>query len=129
MTAAAVELESLPKTERLVSLDVFRGITIAGMILVNDPGSWDYVYPPLEHAEWNGWTPTDLIFPFFLFLVGVAITLSIGVKLERGEPRRKIMTGVLKRSVKIYAIGFFLASFPFFHLSRVRIPGVLARIA
>lgn len=134
MTAAAVEQsavdpEILPRTERLVSLDVFRGITIAGMILVNDPGSWDFVYPPLEHAEWNGWTPTDLIFPFFLFIVGVAITLSLGVKLERGEPRRKIMTGALKRSVKIYAIGFFLASFPFFHLSRVRIPGVLARIA
>jgi predicted acyltransferase len=134
MTAAAVELsavepEALPRTERLVSLDVFRGMTIAGMILVNDPGSWDFVYPPLEHAEWNGWTPTDLIFPFFLFIVGVAITLSIGVKLERGEPRRNIMMGVLKRSVKIYAIGFFLASFPFFHLSRVRIPGVLARIA
>ncbi|HEX2779680.1 MAG TPA: hypothetical protein VHM30_09285, partial [Gemmatimonadaceae bacterium] len=57
-----------PTRERLLSLDVFRGITVAGMLLVNDPGSWAAIYPPLEHAEWNGWTPTDLIFPFFLFI-------------------------------------------------------------
>src|SRR5689334_29408 len=118
-----------PKRERLLSLDVFRGITIAGMLLVNDPGSWGAIYPPLEHAEWNGWTPTDLIFPFFLFIVGVAITFSIGVRRERGEARTRLIGGALKRSLKIYAVGFFLASFPFFHLSRVRIPGVLARIA
>jgi predicted acyltransferase len=117
------------KTERLVSLDVFRGLTVAAMILVNNPGNWQYVYPPLEHADWNGWTPTDLIFPFFLFIVGVSIALSIGGRLERGESRRSLIPGILKRSVKLYAIGFFLASFPFFHLSRVRIPGVLARIA
>src|SRR5512147_388008 len=98
---------------RLVSLDIFRGITIAGMILVNNPGSWSFVYPPLEHAEWNGWTPTDLIFPFFLFIVGVAITFSIGVRRERGETRPHLIGGALKRSLKIYAIGFFLASFPF----------------
>ena len=134
MTAAVIEQPAIEqkvpaKTERLVSLDVFRGITVAGMILVNNPGSWEHVYSPLEHAEWNGWTPTDLIFPFFLFIVGVAVTLSIGVKAERGDTRGKLVTGVVKRSLKIYAIGFLLASFPFFHLSRVRIPGVLARIA
>jgi predicted acyltransferase len=129
--AAPVALEhgATPTTGRLVSLDVFRGLTVAAMILVNNPGSWDYVYPPLEHAEWNGWTPTDLIFPFFLFIVGVAITFSIGVRRERGEPRSRLIGSAMKRSLKIYAIGFFLASFPFFHLSRVRIPGVLARIA
>jgi predicted acyltransferase len=65
----------MEKSERLVSLDVFRGITIAGMILVNNPGSWGYVYPALGHASWHGVTPTDLIFPFFLFIVGVALTL------------------------------------------------------
>ena len=134
MTAAvanevARESHRLPQTERLVSLDVFRGLTVAAMILVNNPGSWNYVYAPLEHAEWNGWTPTDLIFPFFLFIVGVAITFSLGGKVERGTPRRRIITEALKRALKIYAVGFFLASFPFFHLSRVRIPGVLARIA
>jgi predicted acyltransferase len=134
MTAAiteqvALERDESPKTGRLVSLDVFRGLTAAGMILVNNPGSWNYVYAPLEHADWDGWTPTDLIFPFFLFIVGVAITLSVGVRRERGEARPRLLGGALKRSLKIYAVGFFLASFPFFHLSRVRIPGVLARIA
>ncbi|MFL6275725.1 MAG: acyltransferase family protein [Blastocatellia bacterium] len=134
MTAAVIDhltqkSHKLPATARLVSLDVFRGLTVAAMILVNNPGSWSHVYPPLEHAEWNGWTPTDLIFPFFLFIVGVAITFSIGAKLDRGETRRRIVTAAAKRALKIYAIGFFLASFPFFHLSRVRIPGVLARIA
>src|ERR1019366_7116216 len=68
---------------RVVSLDVYRGITIAAMILVNDPGSWNHIYPPLEHAEWNGWTSTDLIFPFFLFIAGVSMTLSFA-DLSRG---------------------------------------------
>ena len=67
----------MQKQDRLISLDVFRGITIAGMVLVNNPGSWEHIYAPLEHAEWNGCTPTDLVFPFFLFIVGVAITLSL----------------------------------------------------
>ena len=72
---------------RMVSLDVFRGATIAAMILVNDPGSWSHIYPPLEHAEWNGWTPTDLIFPFFLFIVGVSMTLSFASRIARGLTR------------------------------------------
>jgi predicted acyltransferase len=125
----AVEQELKPRAERILSLDAFRGITIAVMILVNNPGSWSYVYPPLRHAEWNGWTPTDLIFPFFLFIVGVAITISIGGKVERGESKGKIIAGVLRRSATLFLLGLFLASFPFFHLSRVRIPGVLQRIA
>src|SRR6476661_2694228 len=70
--------------DRLVSLDVFRGITIAGMVLVNNPGSWSSIYWPLEHAEWHGWTPTDLVFPFFLFIVGASITLAFGRRLEDG---------------------------------------------
>src|ERR1700730_15627703 len=75
-------------TSRLISLDVFRGITIAGMVLVNNPGSWAHIYWPLEHAEWNGWTPTDLIFPFFLFIVVVAIPLALGRRVDEGGSRR-----------------------------------------
>src|ERR1700691_4415826 len=75
---------------RLVSLDVLRGATIAAMILVNNPGSWDHIYWPLEHAEWNGWTPTDLIFPLFLFIVGVSMTLSFASRIARGLTRRTL---------------------------------------
>src|SRR5918996_5581354 len=83
---------SAPNTrERLLSLDVFRGLTVAGMLLVNDPGSWAAIYPPLEHAEWNGWTPTDLIFPFFLFIVGVSMTFSFARALERGAARGQLL--------------------------------------
>ena len=78
--------------QRLVSLDVFRGLTIAGMVLVNNPGTWSHIYWPLEHAEWNGWTPTDLIFPFFLFIVGVAIPLAFGKRIERGDARRALQS-------------------------------------
>src|SRR6185437_5383473 len=76
-----------PGKERLMSLDVFRGGTIAAMMLVNNPGTWDHMYAPLDHAEWHGWTFTDLIFPFFLWIVGVAIPLSMGKRLEDGEPK------------------------------------------
>ena len=73
--------------DRLISLDVFRGITIAGMVLVNNPGTWSNIYWPLEHAEWHDWTPTDLIFPFFLFIVGVAIPLAFGRRGDSGIRR------------------------------------------
>jgi len=79
----------MQKSERLLSLDVFRGITIAGMILVNNPGTWNAIYPPLQHADWNGCTPTDLIFPFFLFIVGVAIPFTIGKRIEKGDDHKK----------------------------------------
>lgn len=115
--------------ERMVSLDVFRGLTIAGMILVNNPGSWRYVYPPLAHAEWHGWTPTDLIFPFFLFIVGVAIPLALGRRLERGESRSQLRWRILRRALILLALGLFLNGFPHFDLSRMRFPGVLQRIA
>jgi predicted acyltransferase len=116
-------------SERLVSLDVFRGLTIAGMVLVNNPGSWAHIYWPLDHAEWNGWTPTDLIFPFFLFIVGVAIPLALGRRAERGDKRRDLILKIVYRTLVIFALGEFLAGFPFFHLSTIRIPGVLQRIA
>ena len=112
----------------MVSLDAFRGLTIAGMILVNNPGSWSNVYPPLLHAPWHGWTPTDLIFPFFLFIVGVAIPFSFAKRLDRGDSRRDLWAHVLKRSVLIVAIGLFMAGFPNFDLSAIRFPGVLQRI-
>lgn len=113
----------------MVSLDVFRGLTIAGMVLVNDPGSWNAVYWPLDHAEWNGWTPTDLIFPFFLFIMGVAMTFSFASRVDRGDSRMKLAWHVLRRSATIFAIGLFLNGFPRFHLHTIRIPGVLQRIA
>ena len=116
-------------SNRLISLDVFRGLTIAGMVLVNNPGTWSHIYWPLEHAEWNGWTPTDLIFPFFLFIVGVAIPLAFGKRIERGDARRSLFIKVAYRSVIIFLLGEFLAGFPYFHLSTIRIPGVLQRIA
>src|SRR5688572_10480742 len=77
---------AIPATrERLLSLDVFRGLTVAGMLLVNDPGNWGHIYPPLAHASWHGWTPTDLIFPFFLFIVGITTHLSLSTRAARGD--------------------------------------------
>ena len=109
-----------PPGQRLVSLDVFRGLTMASMVIVNNPGDWGTVYWPLLHAEWHGCTPTDLIFPFFLFIVGVSITLS---KKSAGWGT------ILWRAALICALGLFLAGYPRFDLSRWRIPGVLQRIA
>ncbi|HEX5707738.1 MAG TPA: heparan-alpha-glucosaminide N-acetyltransferase domain-containing protein, partial [Pyrinomonadaceae bacterium] len=114
---------------RMVSLDVFRGITIAGMILVNNPGTWSAIHPPLAHAEWHGWTPTDLVFPFFLFIVGVSITLALSRRAERGGPRRDLYLKILRRAAVIFALGLLLAGFPNYDLSTIRIPGVLQRIA
>jgi predicted acyltransferase len=121
--------KSDPTTQRLISLDVFRGLTIAGMVLVNNPGSWSSIYWPLEHADWHGWTPTDLIFPFFLFIVGVAITLAFGRRVEAGGTKRDLYLKVIKRSLIIFGLGLFLNGFPYFNLSEIRIPGVLQRIA
>ena len=116
-------------TERLVSLDVFRGITIAGMVLVNNPGTWEHIYWPLEHARWHGWTPTDLVFPFFLFIVGVAIPLAFANRLESGGSKRDLYLKIIKRTLIIFAIGLFLNGLPYFGLAEYRIPGVLQRIA
>lgn len=116
-------------TSRLLSLDVFRGITIAGMVLVNNPGSWEHIYWPLEHAQWSGWTPTDLVFPFFLFIVGVAITLSLGRRVESGAVTRDVYLKIIKRTLIIFAIGLLLNGIPHFSIAEWRIPGVLQRIA
>ena len=123
---------------RLLSLDVFRGITVAGMVLVNNPGSWSAIYAPLEHAEWHGATPTDFIFPFFLFIVGTSISLALGKRVENGAgASRELYLKIFKRAALIYLLGLFLATFPFYNftkgewldISTVRIMGVLPRIA
>jgi predicted acyltransferase len=120
--------QSTAKPSRLMSLDVFRGATMASMLLVNNPGDWSNMYSPLDHAEWNGWTFTDLIFPFFLWIVGVAIPFSLGRKIEQGEAPGKLLFKVLRRSIILVAVGLALNGFPIYDFSTMRIPGVLQRI-
>ena len=116
-------------TKRLRSLDAFRGMTIAGMILVNNPGSWAHVYPPLLHSEWNGCTPTDLVFPFFLFIVGVSTAFSFA-KFDY-QFNRPAAIKIIKRTVLIFLVGILLHAFPFYtlNISKFRVMGVLQRIA
>ncbi len=124
------------KPQRLLSLDFFRGLTVAAMILVNNPGSWGHIYAPLAHAEWNGCTPTDLVFPFFLFIVGVSIAYAMGSKKEDPSTHTQTIFKALKRGFTLFALGFILAFFPrnfkdfdvVDALQHVRIPGVLQRI-
>ncbi|RMF27066.1 MAG: DUF5009 domain-containing protein [Bacteroidetes bacterium] len=115
--------------DRLVSLDVFRGLTIAGMVIVNDPGSWDYVYAPLRHAEWHGITPTDLVFPFFLYIMGVAVVLALSRRLAKGATPRALYGKILRRTLILFALGLFLNLFPDFQFAELRVAGVLQRIA
>jgi predicted acyltransferase len=144
-----VTAPSTPATrERLLSLDVFRGLTVAGMLLVNDPGTWSAIFPPLEHAHWHGWTPTDLIFPFFLFIVGITTHISLTARAARGADDGAIRRQILRRGALIFLFGLLLNFFPFFtwgtvpgnpdpgfldrvvhRLSVLRIMGVLQRIA
>ena len=133
--------------ERLLSLDVFRGATVAGMLLVNNPGTWSAIHPPLGHAAWHGWTPTDLIFPFFLFIVGITTQISITGRRARGDDEHAIRRQILRRGALIFLFGLLLNGFPFFtwgavagnpdpsildrivdHLEHWRIMGVLQRI-
>lgn len=127
------------RAARLVSLDVFRGATIVGMILVNNPGSWGHIFGPLKHAAWHGWTPTDLVFPFFLFIVGVSLVLAFSGALAKGTPRATLMRKAAVRAAWLFAFGLLMALWPFFtfddgavalrDLSTLRIMGVLQRIA
>lgn len=136
---SAMRIATPQNKQRLMSLDVFRGITIAGMIIVNNPGSWSHIYAPLEHAEWNGWTPTDLIFPFFLFIVGVSMHISFSRILASNQSLTPVYKKVLRRSALIFGIGLFLHLIPLHitdgynwfsdTLANVRIMGVLQRIA
>jgi predicted acyltransferase len=108
--------------ERLVSLDVFRGLTVAAMVIVNNPGTWSAMYWPLEHATWNGWTPTDLIFPFFLFIVGVSLTRS-------RQTREAPVWRLVRRALVLLALGLLLTGFPRFDPQHWRFTGILPRIA
>jgi predicted acyltransferase len=116
-------------------------MTVAGMLLVNDPGSWGHIFPPLEHAAWNGWTPTDLVFPFFLFIVGITTHLSLDVRRARGDDDAALLRQILRRAALIVFFGLLLNWFPFYswsptvegnrivdRLLHVRIPGILQRI-
>jgi predicted acyltransferase len=114
---------------RLASLDAFRGFTIAAMVLVNNPGDWGNLYAQLDHAKWNGWTFTDCIFPFFLFIGGVAMALSLGRLSAAGADKPGLVLKLAKRACLIYLIGFLLNFLPYFNIEKVRLLGVLPRIA
>ncbi|TAH00007.1 MAG: DUF5009 domain-containing protein [Sphingobacteriales bacterium] len=120
-------MDAIKTSNRLLSLDVFRGITVAAMILVNNPGNWSSIYWPLKHSDWNGCTPTDLIFPFFLFIVGVAIVCALK-NLKQNIEHKPIIFKILKRGFTIIGLGLFLNLFPYFDFAHMRIPGVLQRI-
>ncbi len=116
-------------SNRLISLDAMRGFTIAAMIIVNDPGSWSHVYGPLLHEAWNGITPTDYIFPFFLFIVGVSISLAYQKRIDDGSAKGPLVKKIIIRSLKIYLLGLFLWLWPRFDFGGIRWVGVLQRIA
>lgn len=115
---------------RFASVDALRGITVAAMLLVNNPGDWGHVYAPLEHSAWNGCTPTDLVFPMFLFIVGVSITLALMPRLERGDARAALARTVLTRAARIVGLGLLLhlCALWAFDLAHYRVFGVLQRI-
>jgi predicted acyltransferase len=134
----------LVRPARLASLDIFRGMTVAAMLLVNDPGDWGAIHWPLRHAEWHGWTPTDLIFPFFLFMVGITTRLSLAHRRAEGADQVALVGQILRRSATLFLLGLFLNWFPGLALGpeagdwsarildrllHLRIPGVLQRIA
>jgi predicted acyltransferase len=115
---------------RLLSLDALRGCTVAAMLLVNDPGDWDHVYTPLDHSPWNGCTPTDLVFPFFLFIVGVSVALSILPRQEHGTPSSQLMRAAFWRALRILGLGVLINVLAWWWMPGVhlRFPGVLQRI-
>jgi len=130
-TASVAHIMKQPETGapvRLLSLDAFRGLTMLFMVLVNNGGG-PVSYPPLEHSAWNGWTLTDTVFPSFLWIAGVAITLALGRRLEAGEAPAKLLRIVFRRAVIIYVLGLLVYAFPHFSLSHQRLLGVLQRIA
>ena len=118
-----------PLTERVVSLDAFRGATMALMVLVNTPGDGGHVYAPLEHAEWNGWTPTDVVFPSFMWIIGVAIAIVLSRRLAAGISRAQIFRQAFRRALILYVLGLAIYAYPSFNLSTQRLLGVLQRIA
>jgi predicted acyltransferase len=127
MATISVQKPAGVATQRMRSLDVLRGVTIAFMILVNNNG-W-HAYWPFEHSDWNGWTPTDIVFPTFLFLVGVTIVISLESRFAKGATSVDVLPKIFRRAALLFGIGIFLALFPFFHWSHLRVYGVLQRIA
>ena len=115
--------------QRLASLDAFRGFAIASMMVVNNPGDWGHLYAPLAHAPWNGWTFTDLVFPFFLFAAGMSMAISVDRRMRAGAEPRKLVRELARRAAMIFLVGLALNLFPAFDFATVRIPGVLQRIA
>ena len=126
---AAALSESQPRPSRLLSLDVLRGLTIGFMILVNNNGDERRAFWPLKHAYWNGFTPTDLVFPTFLFIVGISTVLSLSSRIKQGIGKQALAVSVVRRSVILYLLGLLVNSFPYFHLHTMRFYGVLPRIA
>ena len=116
-------------SRRLLSLDVLRGLTIILMIIVNNPGSWSHVFTPFLHASWNGITPTDYVFPSFLYILGVSVVLSISKQIQNGIAKKSILKKIVWRSLKIYLIGLFLWLWPDFNFDSIRWVGVLQRIS
>ena len=122
--------ETVVKTSRVLSIDVLRGLTIVLMILVNDPGDPHEVYPPLRHADWNGYTAADLVFPNFLFLAGASLVFSLQGRIEsRRTPKAELARSLARRSLNLIALKLVLAAIPTLRLRRIRIFGVLVRIA
>jgi predicted acyltransferase len=116
------------QNERIISVDFLRGLTVAFMIFVNSPGSWDYVFPWFAHSKWNGCTPTDLVFPFFLFIVGISICFSLS-PIQYKPITTALVVKLFKRAGILFLLGLLLNGFPYYHLDTLRIPGVLQRIA
>lgn len=129
MQTSKISVQPGSSANRILALDIFRGITMAAMILVNDPGIETRIYGPLQHAEWNGITPTDYIFPSFIFIVGISIALSITRQLEKGIPKRAILQKIIKRAITLFILGMALSILQKFDLRDLRITGVLQRIA
>jgi predicted acyltransferase len=117
------------KPGRVLSVDILRGLTIALMIMVNDPGDWGHVFPQLDHAQWNGWTLTDLVFPTFLFIVGASIVFSMVARQARGDCRKTLAGHAFARAGKIFLLAMVLNFFPYMHWTHLRLYGVLTRIA
>jgi predicted acyltransferase len=128
-TLTEAPAQKRPLTERVVSLDAFRGATMALMVLVNTPGDYGHVYAPLEHSEWNGWTPTDVVFPSFAWIIGVAITIVLARRLAAGVSRAQIFRQAFRRAVVLYVLGLIVYAYPNFDLSTQRLLGVLQRLA
>jgi predicted acyltransferase len=126
--SSSVASDARANSPRLLSIDVFRGLMVMGMVLVTNPGTYDFIYWPLKHAEWNGSTPTDMIFPSFLFIVGVSMTFSFASRGSRGETGSAAALHILRRSAMLILLGLFLNCFDLLSLPHLRIPGVLQRI-